>query len=1639
MFKSERSQYVPRTPWFEKSDNEKNGGERGKEKGKGGGGGGRQPKSLGRQDICVGEELKIAVSVAVDRFRNDENEKELEIPSSLTANERAYVHRYCQDLGLISKSRGKGNKRFLTIYKVKEESVSVQSRFTMTKGSSNLINSLLNSFPVTSRDKHELSGQKLHKGIISEQNKILARENRLVLGNGPHVPPEARETEIGKAAEGLPIFEFKDEILKAIDENQVTFIAGDTGSGKTTQVGQFLLQQHHSTKTPCRIVCTQPRRLSAISVSERVSAERGERIGQTIGYQVRLDSKLSPKTLLHFCTNGVLLRLLMVGHKCLSNITHVIVDEIHERDRFSDYLLISLRDILKTYKNLKVILMSAALNVDLFKTYFGNSCPFIQVSGSCYPVKTYFLEDVLKQTGYLNGTMRKLLQDSDSALFAPTATTSSGETRDPAADIMKIVEKSGESSVMEDKESDVEIESDSDADTGEKKTIQSEENEAAEAEEKPDVTDLEEKPELKELDVVDSLVGGIDTLDISTPDSIEDVEEQEEEEDKAMVSEEMDSFLAQAWLNGDDEAFEQIIHLIMNEHMDIDYQHSETQMTALIVSAARGNLTLVEQLIELGSNLDIEDPKNNRNALEWARHFNQNHVADYIQSIVTSREQESLDKVVADDGTDEIDDNDRRRLELYHKSFDDQRVDISLIMALLSCICKKATSLEGSILIFLPGYDEIMQLRDKLMDDKEFSKRSKYQILLLHSMIPPSNQRKVFGTPPQGCRKIILSTNLAETSVTIEDVVYVIDSGKVKEKSHDSVSSVSMLRSVWVSKASAVQRRGRAGRCAAGICYHLFSQDRFHHLQMYQDAEILRVPIHELCLQTKMLAPANVSICDYLSKAPEAPSNLMVRNSIRMLKAISALDENEDMTDLGKLLVEIPVDPQLGKMILVGMTLKCLEPAIIIACCSAYKEPFLLPTVASQRSAAATTKLKLSAESYSDHIAMLRAFQGWQRAKREGREKTFCHKNFISPGTMEMIFGMRRQILMHLRGLGLVRPRPPGDIKDLNTNSRNWAVIKAVVAAGLYPNFIKVDRDNLVLVSEKEKKVNIHNSSVLMAKNEDKVQSTVSRANKMKLSISNLPFDWLAYEELSRLYYSVQIRFISVLSPVATALIGGSSLSYEHSSLRLRSNRDKKGKKQDKSKDTLFQESDSEQEGEDSVGSFKVDEWISFTAEDPVLYAIAMLRIKFLALFSKRIQIPAKPWTQADDAIVQCIANILTKEEQAVGLTNPATKDIEKRLSFEKRNDRFGNRYDTQPDGPRVTYTRTDRTLYSRKQGADGRRKLSGEGGGTSDGKSNGDSLTNKEVKRRARSYFIMKCNNEKNLPISFERNIWATTKSNEKRLNRAFNISDEVFLIFSIQGSGHFQGVAKMVSAISDKFCDDFGSANLGGVFDVEWLYKEEIPFQFTQHLTNPWNDNKKVQISRDAQEVEPVVGADLVLLWENVNETSKETSGLISPDGSTVPEEVSEFYPDEVYAESEGTDYMEGYPVYSPPSYNPPSFNPSFVPDFQHCPPHYAPGPPHMTSPHMTYQQSYPMYAPPGELSPYRHQTGGMSPYRHQEYYSLPQYTPPKRTLHDVFHRDAPPFTPSHPDAAPFTPSSSRGGGGDGDSCSDVSSYRS
>lgn len=348
-------------------------------------------------DAQVSEELKITIALALKKLGNDE-QKELELPSSLTSEERKYIHFVSQQMGFKSKSRGKGSSRYLTVYK-KEGSTIMSSEAVvgLADATRSTILGLLQRCPVTNKERQDLLPATERDRLMNPELRdlsVLRSLGRLTPGP-PQVPPPPSLSDLMADARKLPIWSMRDQLLAAIHHNQVILVCGETGSGKTTQVPQMLLQEASTLGKPCRIFCTQPRRISALTIAERVAAERGEKVGYTVGYQIRLESKLSPKTLLTFCTNGVLLRTLMGGDSSLASVTHILVDEVHERDRFTDFMLIVLRDCLPKFRHLKLILMSAALDVNLYAKYF-NNCPVIDVPGRCYPVKEYFLEDVLK-------------------------------------------------------------------------------------------------------------------------------------------------------------------------------------------------------------------------------------------------------------------------------------------------------------------------------------------------------------------------------------------------------------------------------------------------------------------------------------------------------------------------------------------------------------------------------------------------------------------------------------------------------------------------------------------------------------------------------------------------------------------------------------------------------------------------------------------------------------------------------------------------------------------------------------------------------------------------------------------------------------------------------------------------------------------------------------------------------------------------------------------------------------------------------------------------------------------------------------------------------------------------------------------
>ena len=152
-------------------------------------------------------------------------------------------------------------------------------------------------------------------------------------------------------------------------------------------------------KSRPRIICTQPRRISAISVAERVALERNECLGESVGYQIRLEAKLpTSDSYILYCTTGIVLQWLK-SNPSLDRITHLILDEIHERDIQCDFLITLLKDLVQVRPNLKVILMSATLNSASFSKYF-NNCPSFHIPGTLFPIQEYYLEDVLEMTNY---------------------------------------------------------------------------------------------------------------------------------------------------------------------------------------------------------------------------------------------------------------------------------------------------------------------------------------------------------------------------------------------------------------------------------------------------------------------------------------------------------------------------------------------------------------------------------------------------------------------------------------------------------------------------------------------------------------------------------------------------------------------------------------------------------------------------------------------------------------------------------------------------------------------------------------------------------------------------------------------------------------------------------------------------------------------------------------------------------------------------------------------------------------------------------------------------------------------------------------------------------------------------------------
>jgi HrpA-like RNA helicase len=223
-------------------------------------------------------------------------------------------------------------------------------------------------------------------------------------------------------------------------------------------------------------------------------------------------------------------------------------------------------------------------------------------------------------------------------------------------------------------------------------------------------------------------------------------------------------------------------------------------------------------------------------------------------------------------------------------------------------------------------------------------------VLSLHGGLPPEEQRRVFERPPQGIRKIVLATNVAETSITIDDVGFVIDTARMKEQRYDPTKRLASLEDCFVSRANARQRRGRAGRVAPGVAVHLFSRHTHDKIiDSHQAPEVQRVPLEQLVLRIRAmnLPGTAAAVCERLL---EPPSHDAVEKAVLELVSLEALavnkeDNSEELTDLGKHLANLPVDARLGKLILLGSAFgpEATDMALTAAAALACRTPFLSP------------------------------------------------------------------------------------------------------------------------------------------------------------------------------------------------------------------------------------------------------------------------------------------------------------------------------------------------------------------------------------------------------------------------------------------------------------------------------------------------------------------------------------------------------------------------------------------------------------------------------------------------------------------------------------------------------------------------
>ena len=339
---------------------------------------------------------------------------------------------------------------------------------------------------------------------------------------------------------------------------------------------------------------------------------------------------------------------------------------------------------------------------------------------------------------------------------------------------------------------------------------------------------------------------------------------------------------------------------------------------------------------------------------------------------------------------------------------------LSKIESIIAAIFNEETqvpSAKGDILIFLPGEKIIKDCVRKLA----FSSFSaKIHIVPLYGRLPKEEQEKVFLPSPQGRKKVVISTNIAETSVTINGITTVIDSGLAKMNFYDPTTYTSSLNEVPVSKAGCDQRKGRAGRTCAGTCYRLYSKRDFESRELFTTEEIFRTDLSEVLLRMAELDITDFEGFDFISK-PDAQS---ISGALETLNLLRALDQDRHLSSIGKLMAQFPLEPRVSR-ILVESILKypdVLEQIIIAASFLSAQSPFVLPPGEEMDARKAHHNFR---DAQGDFVSYVKLFYQYQSIKSQKSREQFCQSNYLDERVMAEIENIKTQLEEDISSLGI--------------------------------------------------------------------------------------------------------------------------------------------------------------------------------------------------------------------------------------------------------------------------------------------------------------------------------------------------------------------------------------------------------------------------------------------------------------------------------------------------------------------------------------------------------------------------------------------------------------------------------------------